>query len=425
MIGLLGINHKTCSLEIREKYSFTNQEIIEFSELLYQETNISDIVILSTCNRTEIYFSQDLYDRQMAFEQVYNTLNLFKSIVEHHWHAFYHKSNVEAVTHLFEVASGLDSMILGEDQIIGQIKEAYLFCTKAALTDDILMRLFQKSFEAGKRVRSETGIKLGNTSISSAAVELCNKHMGGLAQKSLLIVGAGDTSTLALQNFKNKAVKNITITNRTLSNAQTLANNYKAKVLEFDNFQSQLHLFDIVCVATHSKDYLIKAEDVTKSAQHSANKQQIFIDLSVPRNIDESISQFENIQLICVDDLEAVVQITAEKRQECIEQATIIIQKVQTEFSEWLASRSLRPAIKTITSVLQSVHNKELKLNKKYDSIETQIAVEEYAEHLTQRYTGLLIKNLKELTNNGKNIDSLKIVDELFKLDEANHESKN
>ena len=417
MIGLLGINHKTCSLEIREKYSFTNQEIIEFSELLYQETNISDIVILSTCNRTEIYFSQDLYDRQMAFELVYNTLNLFKSILEHHWHSFYHKSNVEAVTHLFEVASGLDSMILGEDQIIGQIKEAYLFCTKAALTDDILMRLFQKSFEAGKRVRSETGIKLGNTSISSAAVELCNKHMGGLAQKSLLIVGAGDTSTLALQNFKNKAVKNITITNRTLSNAQTLANNYKAKVLEFDNFQSQLHLFDIVCVATHSKDYLIKAEDVTKSVQQSANKQQIFIDLSVPRNIDESISQFENIQLICVDDLEAVVQITAEKRQECIEQATIIIQKVQTEFSEWLASRSLRPAIKTITSVLQSVHNKELKLNKKYDSIETQNAVEEYAEHLTQRYTGLLIKNLKELTNNGKDIDSLKIVDNLFKLD--------
>jgi glutamyl-tRNA reductase len=417
MIGLLGISHKTCSLEIRERYSFTNDEIIQFSELLYQESNIADLVILSTCNRTEIYFSQDMYDRQTGFELIYKILNHFKNVKEHHWHAFYHKSNSDAVRHLFEVASGLDSLVLGEDQIIGQIKDAYLFCTKAALTDDILMRLFQKSFEAGKRVRSETGIKLGNTSISSAAVELCNRELCGLIDKSLLIVGAGDTSTLALQNFKSKGIKNITVTNRTLANAHTLANNYKAKVIDFEIFLSQLHHFDIVCVATNSKEYLIDSSTIASSNGQNEDKNQVYIDLSVPRNIDETIANYANIKLYCVDDLEAVVHLTAEKRQECIEEASAIIQKVQTEFSEWLASRSLRPAIKTITSNLMSVHNKELKLNKKYDSIEVQKAVEEYAAHLTQRYTGLLIKNLKELTNNGKDIDSLKIVDNLFKLD--------
>jgi glutamyl-tRNA reductase len=375
------------------------------------------MVVLSTCNRTEIYFSQDIYDRQTAFELTYKILNHYKKVEDHNWHVFYHKSNAEAVRHLFEVASGLDSLVLGEDQIIGQIKEAYLFCTKAALTDDILMRLFQKSFEAGKKVRSETGIKLGNTSISSAAVELCIRELGALTDKNLLIVGAGETSTIAIQNFKSKGVKNISITNRTLANAEALANIYTTNVIEFEHFNTHLHQFDIICIATNSKEYLITAQMIEVSNSLNNHKNQVYIDLSVPRNIEESISKFANIKLFGVDNLETIVQITTEKRMKCIEEASTIIEKVEIEYTEWLASRSLRPAIKTITSNLLSVHNKELKLNKKYDSAETQIAVEEFAQHLTQRYTGLLIKNLKELTNNGKNIDSLKIVNELFKLD--------
>ena len=173
MIGVIGISYKTAPLEIRERFSFSKDEIVPFSELIQQETEIADLVLISTCNRTEIYFSQDTHDNQTAFELVYEVVKKFKGVTDHCWHYFYHRANAGAVRHLFEVSSGLDSQIIGEDQIIGQVKEAYITCTELALTDAILMRLFQKSFEAGKRVRTETGIKLGITSVSSAAVEMC------------------------------------------------------------------------------------------------------------------------------------------------------------------------------------------------------------------------------------------------------------
>ncbi|MEI7676741.1 MAG: glutamyl-tRNA reductase [Bacteroidales bacterium] len=417
MIGLLGISFKTTSLDIREKYAFSDEEIIQFAEFLQQETDISDLVLLSTCNRTELYFSQDIYDRQTAFDQVFTALNKFKNIDEHYWHAFYHKSQTDAVRHLYEVASGLDSMVLGEDQIIGQIKDAYLFCTKAALTDDVLMRLFQKSFEAGKRVRTETAIKVGTTSVSAAAVELCIRKLGDLSGKSLLVVGAGETGALALQNFATKGIGRVTVINRTFERAQELVSDYEAKAAPFEHLENELPKHDIVVVATASQNHLISSDLVTTYIHKFEGNEQIFIDLSVPRNIDERLDEIDSVSLFTVDDLEEVVRLTAEKRLECVVSAAEIINDVVNEYNEWFTSRSLRPAIKTITSNLLAIHNKELKLNKKYESEEAQKAVEEYALHLTQRYTGLLIKNLKDLTNNGKDIDSLNIVNDLFKLD--------
>jgi len=171
MIGVIGISYKTAPLEIRERFAFSKDEILPFSELLQQETEIGDMVLVSTCNRTEIYFSQDIHDNQSAFELVYEAIKKYKGINDHCWHYFYHFANNAAVKHLFDVVSGLDSLIIGEDQIIGQVKEAYVNCTELALTDAILMRLFQKSFEAGKRLTTETGKKLGITSVDRATFE--------------------------------------------------------------------------------------------------------------------------------------------------------------------------------------------------------------------------------------------------------------
>jgi glutamyl-tRNA reductase len=215
MVGLTGISYKTSAVDVREQFSLSKEEIIPFSELLQKETDISEIVVLSTCNRTEIYFSQDKYDFQLAAKLVYKTLKHFKGIESKHWHSFYSYANDEAVRHLFEVASGIDSMVIGEDQIIGQIKDAYMFCTEAALTDAVLMRLFQKSFEAGKRVRTETKIKMGTTSISSAAVQKCSRLFENLSDKRVLLIGAGETGSLVLQNFNKNGNPKITVTNRT------------------------------------------------------------------------------------------------------------------------------------------------------------------------------------------------------------------
>ncbi|HCY39880.1 MAG TPA: glutamyl-tRNA reductase [Prolixibacteraceae bacterium] len=416
MIGLIGISYKTALVEVREKFSFTKEEIIPFSEMLQQQTEISDIVLISTCNRTEIYFSQDIHDHQTAFELVYEVIKKFKQVNDHCWHYFYHRSNAGAVRHLFEVVSGLDSLIIGEDQIIGQVKEAYLTCTEAALTDAVLMRLFQKSFEAGKRVRSETGIKLGITSVSSAAVEMCSCLLNGVKDKNVLLIGTGETGNLALQNIVKKGVGKVTVTNRTYEKAEKTAAKYKAEVLAFDQYENSLDQCDIVMVATASPKPLITKEMVMRSMEARSNRQQIYVDLSVPRNIEKEVSELENVSVLGVDDLQEIVNQTTEKKKESAAKAVVIIDEVVSDYTEWLASRSLRPAINTITTNLQAINDEELSTYRKLSNPEMQEIVDDYAKHLTQRYTRLLIKNLKDLTDNGKNIDSLKTINDLFKF---------
>jgi len=416
MIGLIGISYKTAPLEVREKFSFSKEEIVPFSEMLQLETEISDLVLISTCNRTEVYFSQDAHDTQTAFELVYEVIKKFKQVGDHCWHYFYHRSNAGAVRHLFEVCSGLDSLVIGEDQIIGQVKEAYIRCTEAALTDAILMRLFQKSFEAGKRVRTETGIKLGITSVSSAAVEMCACLLNGVNDKSVLLIGAGETGNLALQSMVKKGVQQVTVTNRTAEKAEKTASKYNGGTVSFENFQDHLYESDIVMIATSAGKSLITKEMVIRSLELRNNHPQVYIDLSVPRNIEKEVAELENINVLGIDDLQEIIRQTTEKKKESAAKAEIIIDEVVADFTEWLASRSLRPAINTITTNLQAINLEELSTYRKLSTPEMQDLVDDYAKHLTQRYTRLLIKNLKDLTDNGKNIDSLKTINDLFKF---------
>ena len=416
MIGLIGISHKTSPIEIREQFSVSKEEIIPFSELLQNQTGISDLVVLSTCNRTEIYFSQDKYDFHMASKLVYKTLKHFKGIEQKYWHSFYSYSSSDAIRHLFEVASGIDSMIIGEDQIIGQIKEAYVYCTEAALTDAVLMRLFQKSFEASKRVRTETKIKMGTTSVSSAAVQKCSNLFEDLTNKRVLLIGAGETGSLVLQSLNKNGIKKIAVTNRTEAKAQKLAERHKCIVLPFDQMPSHLYLYDIVIVATGSQKTLITREMIQESLQGRNEQKQVFIDISVPRNIEEKVEEIDAVQLFTIDDLQEIVNTNMEKRKGSVESANFIIDEIVDEFCEWLASRSLRPAIKAITYNMLKVSKEELSGYNKVDSEEMQLAIKEFSDHLTQKYTRLFIKNLKEITDNGKNTDSLKIVNELFNI---------
>ncbi|HET6557549.1 MAG TPA: glutamyl-tRNA reductase, partial [Prolixibacteraceae bacterium] len=387
MIGLIGISYKTAPLDVRERFSFTKEEIIPFSEMLQQETEISDLVLISTCNRTEIYFSQDIHDHQTAFELVYEVVRKFKAVTDHCWHYFYHRSNTGAVKHLFEVVSGLDSLIIGEDQIIGQVKEAYIRCTEAALTDAVLMRLFQKSFEAGKRVRTETGIKLGITSVSSAAVEMCACLLKGVCHKSVLLIGAGETGNLALQNIVKKGVQNVTITNRTAEKAEKTAMKYNGTTIPFEDFGDYLFESDIVIIATSSTTPLITKKMVTQAIGKRDSRPQVYIDLSVPRNVEKEVGELENVNLLGVDDLEEIVRQTTEKKKESAAKASVIIDEVVADFTEWLASRSLRPAINTIITNLQAINMEELTTYRKLSNPEMQEIVDDYAKHLTQRYT--------------------------------------
>lgn len=416
MIGLIGISYKTSTLDIREQFSLSQDEIIPFSELLQKETDISDLVVLSTCNRTEIYFSQNKYNFHLAAKMVYKTLKQYKGVQKKHWHSFYSHSNYDAIKHLFEVASGIHSMVIGEDQIIGQIKDAYVFCTEAALTDAVLMRLFQKSFEASKRVRTETKIKMGTTSISSAAVQLCSNLFEDFSDKNVLLIGAGETGSLVLQNLLKKGVKKVYVTNRTERKAEKLASKHNCTMLPFSQVDSQLHNFEIVIVATGSKQALITKPAVEKAIRKREQKGQVLIDISVPRNIEVEVETINDVKLFTIDDLQEVVNTIMEKRKGSVCSANVIIKEIADDFSEWLASRALRPAIKTITYNMAKISKEEMSGYNKVKSEEMQLAINDFSKHLTQKYTRLFIKNLKEMTANGRNTESLEIINELFSI---------
>ncbi|MFW6310233.1 MAG: glutamyl-tRNA reductase [Prolixibacteraceae bacterium] len=318
--------------------------------------------------------------------------------------------------HLFEVAAGIDSLIIGEDQIIGQIKDAYIFCTEEALTDAVLMRLFQKSFEASKRVRSETEIKMGTTSVSSAAVQKCAMLFADLTDKRVLLIGAGDTGSLVLQNLNKNGVHRVAVTNRTESKAQKLAARHKCTPLPFEHMPPHLYLYDIVIVATGSKKPLVTREIAEESLRQRDGKAQVYIDISVPRNIEQNVENMESLQLYTIDDLDEIVTSNMAKRKSCISSAGKIIDEMVNDFDEWLSSRSLRPAIKTITYNMLKVSKEELSGYNKVDSEEMQLAIKEFSKHLTQKYTRLFIKNLKNLTSNGKKTEALDIINDLFDI---------
>jgi glutamyl-tRNA reductase len=418
MIGLLGISHKTASLNIRGQYTFLTEEIQPFYEEVQQATDITDMVVLSTCNRTEIYFSQGKYPPKKAFELILAQVNQFKKLENSHAEYFYRKIDKDVARHLFEVIAGFDSMVIGEDQIIGQVKDAYLSCTKANMTDAVLMRLFQKSFEAGKRVRAETAIKVGATSVSAAAVEICQNMVDNLTGKKVLIIGAGDTAGITLQSLVKKGACHFAVSNRTPGNAERLAKRYNGKVIPFEYYPDHLSLFDIVIVVTSSPTYLIDKKMMEASAEKRNGKPQLLIDLSVPRNIEEQAGTLPDIHLFGVDDLKQNIAGNTEKRLLAVDSARPIIDEVVTEFCNWYTGRSLRPAIKAIKTNLQRVNQEELGGYKKINSEDVQRQVNEYTNHLTQRYARILIKNLKKITDNGRDAESLRIINELFKVNE-------
>jgi glutamyl-tRNA reductase len=245
---------------------------------------------------------------------------------------------------------------------------------------------------------------------------MCSCLLNGVNDKSVLLIGAGETGNLALQNIVKKGVTKVTVTNRTHEKAEKSATKYNGETVPFDHFEDSLHESDIILIATSAPTPLITKEMAMNSLELRCNKPQVYVDLSVPRNIDNEVATLENVSVLSVDDLQKIVSQTSEKKKDSVAKAQIIIDEVVSDYTEWLASRSLRPAINTITTNLQAINLEELSTYRKLSTPEMQEIVDDYAKHLTHRYTRLLIKNLKDLTDNGKNIDSLKTINDLFKF---------
>lgn len=419
MLGLIGTSYKSAPLEIREKFAFTGEETLAFLHQLQIDPDLKGAVVLSTCNRIEIYFHSETSFPDKAFDFVFRNLEYFKKCDPDHRKYFYSLEGDVATEHLFRVVSGLESLILGEDQIVTQVKNRFLLSLNNDLSSSILTRMFNKAFEAGKRVRTETVINQGSASVSSTAIDLICHRTPDINNKKITLIGTGVMGELALINLVKRNCCNLYITNRTYSKATQLADKYNVTAFKLDKLSEYLPQSDIIIVATGAQNHII-TKDMIEAFVSERNTPQLYMDLSVPRNINTDILQLPHVELYAVDDLQGILKETQNKRKEAIFEANEIIQFVKQEFNDWLNALKLTPSIMKIQKNMEAVNSSELEGFLRINGITENEMIIRYAEHISRKYTRLFIRNLKQVTNNGKQHEFVHVVNQLFELQDKN-----
>jgi len=356
---LVGVNHKTTPVEIREKLAFTKGKIEESVDRLFNFPDIIEHTILSTCNRVEIYARANCQDSAIkAIKQFICDFHEVSPVeLEDH---FYSYRNEEAVEHLFRVSSSLDSMILGEAQILGQVKDAYSLAKDLRSTGLVLNQLFKKAFSIAKKVREETGIAERSVSISSAAVELAQKIFDDLENRTVMLVGTGEMAELAAKHLISYGVKTVYVTSRTYDRAVNLARTLNGSALDFEAFKNELHRADIVITSTSAPNFIIKKEMVEKAIHERKNKPIFFIDIAVPRDIEPGVNDLENIYLYDIDDLQVVVSANMKEREKEAENAMNFISQEVTKFNNWVGTLDAVPTIVEIRKKAENIRNQEI-----------------------------------------------------------------
>jgi glutamyl-tRNA reductase len=356
---LVGVNHKTTPVEIREKLAFTKGKIEESVDRLLNFPDIIEHTILSTCNRVEIYARAN--GQNSAIQSIKQFICDFHGLsavqLEEH---FYSYSNEAAIEHLFRVSSSLDSMILGEAQILGQVKDAYSLAKDLRSTGLVLNQLFEKAFSIAKKVREETGIAERSVSISSAAVELAQKIFDDLENHTVMLVGTGEMAELAAKHLISYGVKTVYVTSRTYERAANLARTLNGSALDFEAFKNELYRADIVITSTSASSFIITKDMVEKAIHERKNKPIFFIDIAVPRDIEPDVNDLENVYLYDIDDLHVVVSANMKEREKESENAMNLISQEVNKFNNWLGTLDAVPTIVEIRKRVENIGNQEM-----------------------------------------------------------------
>lgn len=358
-IILLGMNHKTAPVEIREQLAVVCREQVDPLGQHRRLEHVEELFFLSTCNRVEFLFTSKAPDAGLDQVQELLTQHLAMPIQKLD-PCLYHYTNLDAVGHLFRVAASLDSMVVGEPQILGQLKGAYREATEHRTVGVVLNRLLHKTFSVAKRVRSETRIGSYAVSISYAAVELARKIFGELHDKRVLLIGAGEMAELAAEHFLAQGVKKLEVANRTLARAVAMAQRFKAETIPFAHIQDALQRVDIVLTSTGSMEPILTHLDVKKRMRGRRNKPLFFIDIAVPRDIEAKVNQIDNVYLYDIDDLQGIVELNKAERQKEAEHAEHIIESETLKFQAWLQTLEVVPTIIALRQKAEIIRRNEL-----------------------------------------------------------------
>lgn len=417
MVGLISINYKIAPLNIREKFYFDNSEKIVFNNLLKKKVGVEGLIIISTCNRTEIYFE---FENHIGQEKKF-LHSIVKELVEFKGYKDSLSPYLNNVTgsydvanHLFRLVSGLESMIIGEFQIVEQLKDSYYFSKKHKMLGPILGRMIQKSLETGKHIRTNTDIGRGAVSVSYAAVEQITKKYD-LSESNFLCVGLGETSKLSIRHLHQKNIKKIKITNRTESKSNDFCKELGYECVKFENFKNEIKNCDVVIFSTSSKETLLNKSDLDKIMSSRENK-LLLVDLSVPRNLSSDLYDFENVEIINIDNLKDVVNDNYKKRKGEIIKAELYIEEFLVEFDDWTNTRLLRPSILSLKKQVRDLIVIET-LNNIEEYYSEQKNGEDLNLHLNKvydKFSSNLVKKIKKASNNGKDEKAIEIINQIF-----------
>ncbi|MBI4964121.1 MAG: glutamyl-tRNA reductase [Desulfomonile tiedjei] len=418
-ILVVGLNHSTAPVEIREKITFPGDQDGRVTRLIADVPVVEEAMILSTCNRSEVIVMTE--HPENAAEDVIEAVGRIHDLDPKTFSDFlYVRQGIDAVNHVFRVASSLDSMVVGEPQILGQVKEGYRRAADANATGPILNRLMHRAFFTAKRVRTETGVGLSAVSVAYVAVELARKILGDLKDKTVLLIGAGEMAELAARHLRTHAEKPIIVVNRTYENACTLAGQLRGRAVPIEQLDDGLVGADVVITSTGSCESLIKAPQLKDVMRRRRFRPIFLIDIAIPRDVQPESNEIDGVYLYNIDDLQTVVhENVGERRQEAIRGESIVEEEAQ-KFVEWTRTLESAPTIIALKKKLEGIREAELaRLNGKLSTLSP--AEREIVEIITRSIINKIahdpIAFLKKAGSRSKRNVYLDVAQRLFGLD--------
>jgi glutamyl-tRNA reductase len=417
---LVGLNHRTAHIEIRERIAFPEDGLDRYMKALYNLPSLTEGLVLSTCNRVEIYAATR--DPEKGVEEIKEFLaQQHRFPLPEFEDTLYVLQGEELVRHIFRVASSLDSMVVGEPQILGQIKGAYRVAHAARTTSTLLNKLLHKTFSVAKRVRTETSIGNRAVSVSFVAVELAKKIFAHLEEREVLIIGAGEMCELAAQHLVRAGVIRVLVTNRTWERAVELAERFHGEAIPFSELPTTLLRADIVISSTGSPDLILRREEVSSIIRKRKHKPLFFIDIAVPRDIDPQVNTIDNVYHYDIDDLQEVAEANMKDRQHEARRAEAIVATEVEQFCNWYQSLEVVPTIVSLQEKMEEMRKRELAktlsaLPKLSDK--ERRALEVLSEAIVKKILHGPITLLKKQSRNSEGESYVDVIKKLFNLDE-------
>ncbi|PYS02289.1 MAG: glutamyl-tRNA reductase [Acidobacteria bacterium] len=413
-LALVGLSHKTAPVEVRERLAFSNDALRSALTSLVDRQAVNEAMILSTCNRVEVVAESP--DDRLIRDFICEFHQIPQDALSNH---FYSYRNVDAIRHVFRVTASLDSMVIGEPQILGQVKEAYRIAMDAGTVGMHLTALMNRAFAVAKKVRSETGISQSAVSVSYAAVELARKIFGDLSGKTVMIIGASKMGELAAKHLKRAGASSVLVTNRTFERAVELAKVFEGAAVPFEHFIDHMAGADIVITSTGAPHFIIGKNLAEQVIHRRKNKPIFFIDIAVPRDIDPAVNGIDNAFLYDIDDLQQVIDANLKERLKEAMRAEEIVDNEVEAFCLKMQTRDVVPTIVQLQESLEKVRRDEIERNRRHLkdlSPDQQAAVDQITKSIVNKILHPPIEQLKQMAHDPQGADLAELIRKIFNV---------